>query len=84
MGGAEFGKLPIRIRRIVHYTLSSMEQRFWAKSVSHGIPNLFWRTLRILPEMTPAMIVMIWTYKWSTAEHRKINRKDPRLYENDT
>ncbi|XP_020282484.1 cytochrome b-c1 complex subunit 8-like [Pseudomyrmex gracilis] len=81
--GLEFGNLPIRIRRILYYGLSPAEQRAWAKSVSHGIPNLVDRTLRVLPTMLPAFIISAAAYKWSIAEHYRCHRKNPKLYEHD-
>lgn len=54
--GLEFGNLPIRIRRILYYSLSPREQRAWAKSVSHGIPNMGSRTLRLLGPMMPGAL----------------------------
>lgn len=51
----EFGKLPIRIRRVVYYGLSPLEQRAWAKLISHGMPNLLLRALRALPTVAPGM-----------------------------
>ncbi|XP_017758915.1 PREDICTED: cytochrome b-c1 complex subunit 8-like [Eufriesea mexicana] len=82
--GLEFGELPIRIRKIVYYTLCSSNQRFWAKSVSHGLPNLFRRTARAFVPTVPALLMLIWCIKWSTAEYRRALRKNPKLYENDT
>lgn len=53
--GLQFGNLPIRIRRVVYYGLSPMEQRAWAKSATHGIPNLISRAIRALPTMLPGI-----------------------------
>ncbi|XP_076663942.1 cytochrome b-c1 complex subunit 8 [Andrena cerasifolii] len=82
--GLEFGELPVRIRRVVYYTLTAMEQKFWVKSVSHGIPNMFRRAVQALPTMAPGIIMTVGTMAWSTAANRKSKRKDPKLYENDT
>ncbi|EFN73503.1 Cytochrome b-c1 complex subunit 8 [Camponotus floridanus] len=81
--GLQFGNLPIRIRRVVYYGLSPMEQRAWAKSVTHGIPNLINRAICALPTMLPGFIMSAVVYKWSIAEYERCNRKDPKLYEND-
>lgn len=51
--GLKFGNLPIRIHRIVYYSLSPLEQRVWAKSITHGVPNLLNRAMRVLPTMLP-------------------------------
>lgn len=53
--GLEFGELPIRIRRIAYYGLSPLEQRVWAKSISHGIPNLLNRAIRVVLIVVPRM-----------------------------
>ncbi|XP_011873884.1 PREDICTED: cytochrome b-c1 complex subunit 8-like [Vollenhovia emeryi] len=81
--GLEFGNLPIRIRRIAYYSLSPLEQRAWAKSITHGIPNLLNRAMRALPTMLPGFIMSAVIYKWSTAAHDQYSRKDPKLYEYD-
>ncbi|RLU26966.1 hypothetical protein DMN91_000765 [Ooceraea biroi] len=81
--GLEFGKLPIRIRRILYYSLAPEEQRAWAKSVTHGIPNLVDRIIYALPTVLPGFIMSAVIYKWSTAAHEQYIRKDPKLYEND-
>ncbi|KYQ60373.1 Cytochrome b-c1 complex subunit 8, partial [Trachymyrmex zeteki] len=78
-----FGNLPIRIRRIVYYSLSPLEQRAWAKSITHGIPNLLSRAMRVLPTMLPGFIMSAMIYTWSTAAYDRYTRKDPKLYEND-
>ncbi|KYN29644.1 PREDICTED: cytochrome b-c1 complex subunit 8-like [Trachymyrmex cornetzi] len=81
--GLQFGNLPIRIRRVVYYSLSPLEQRAWAKSITHGIPNLLSRAMRALPPMLPGFIMSTGIYMWSTAAHDRYTRKDPKLYEND-
>ncbi|XP_029665329.1 cytochrome b-c1 complex subunit 8-like [Formica exsecta] len=81
--GLQFGNLPIRIRRVVYYSISPTEQRAWAKSMTHGIPNLVNRAMRALPTMLPGFIMSVVVYKWSTATYDRYNRKDPKLYEND-
>lgn len=55
--GLQFGNLPVRIRRIVYYSLSPTEQRAWAKSMTHGIPNLANRAMRALPTMLPGIYI---------------------------
>jgi len=52
--GLQFGNLPVRIRGIVYYGLSPLEQRAWAKSITHGIPNLLTRVMRPLSMMFPS------------------------------
>ncbi|XP_077275692.1 cytochrome b-c1 complex subunit 8 [Temnothorax americanus] len=81
--GLQFGNLPVRIRRIVYYGLSPLEQRAWAKSITHGMPNLLSRAIRALPTVLPGFIMSAVIYKWSTAAHDRYSRKDPKLYEND-
>ncbi|KAL6258559.1 hypothetical protein P5V15_010514 [Pogonomyrmex californicus] len=79
----KFGKLPVRIYRIIYYSLSPLEQRIWAKSMTHEIPNLFRRAMHVLPTMLPGFIMSAGIYKWSIAAHDRYTRKDPKLYEND-
>ncbi|KAL0113323.1 hypothetical protein PUN28_012464 [Cardiocondyla obscurior] len=71
----EFGNLPIQIRRIAYYGLS-LEQPAWAKSITHGMPNLLNRAMRTLPTMQ-------YTYKWSNAANDRFSRENLKLYEND-
>lgn len=73
--GLEFGNLPIRIRRILYYGLSSAEQRAWAKSVSHGIPNLVDKTLRVLPTMLPGVYLYAIYFNHSISSHSFIYGK---------
>ncbi|XP_011704199.1 PREDICTED: cytochrome b-c1 complex subunit 8-like isoform X1 [Wasmannia auropunctata] len=87
--GLQFGNL-VRIRGIVYYGLSPLEQRAWAKSITHGIPNLLNRAMRALPTTAPgalyqdlSFIMTAVIYLWSNAEYDRCNRKDPKLYEND-
>ncbi|XP_076179559.1 cytochrome b-c1 complex subunit 8 [Ptiloglossa arizonensis] len=82
--GLKFGELPVRIRKVVYYTLCSMEQRVWAKSVSHSIPNLFYRAMHALPPIMPGLLTTVCIIKWGIAENKRSKRKDPKLYENDT
>ncbi|XP_036149700.1 cytochrome b-c1 complex subunit 8-like [Monomorium pharaonis] len=79
----KFGKLA-RIHRVVYYGLSPLEQRAWAKSITHGLPNVLNRGIRLLPTMLPGFIMSIVIYTWSNAAHDRYTRKDPKLYENDT
>lgn len=53
--GLQFGNLPVRIRRVVYYSLSPIEQQAWAKSMTHGIPNLVNRALHALPTVLPGV-----------------------------
>ncbi|EZA56949.1 Cytochrome b-c1 complex subunit [Ooceraea biroi] len=64
-------------------SLAPEEQRAWAKSVTHGIPNLVERIIYALPTVLPGFIMSAVIYKWSTAAHEQYIRKDPKLYEND-
>lgn len=50
-----FGTLPIRIRGILYYSLAPVEQRAWAKSMTHGIPNMMKRIMYALPTVLPSM-----------------------------
>ncbi|KYN02639.1 PREDICTED: cytochrome b-c1 complex subunit 8-like [Cyphomyrmex costatus] len=81
--GLEFGNLPIRIRRIVYFGLSPLEQRAWAKSITHGVPNSLNRAMRALPPMLPGFLMSVGVVTWATAAHDRYSRKDPKLYEND-
>jgi len=56
----QFGNLPIHIRRVVYYSLSPLEQRAWAKSITHGIPNWLRRISRALPPMLPGAYLNIY------------------------
>jgi len=51
--GLEFGRLPIRIRRILYYSLSPEEQRAWPKSFRQEIPNMLERMIFTLPTVLP-------------------------------
>ncbi|XP_076231213.1 cytochrome b-c1 complex subunit 8 [Calliopsis andreniformis] len=82
--GLEMGDLPVRIRRVVYYALSPTEQKVWAKTVSHSLPNLFMRAMRALPSMTPGFLMTVWCVIWGEATFKRVHRKDPKLYENDT
>jgi len=48
----QFGKLS-RIRKIFFFSISPEEQRAWAKSLSHEIPNLLDRMIYTLPTVLP-------------------------------
>ncbi|KAG5323047.1 QCR8 protein, partial [Acromyrmex heyeri] len=72
--GLQFGNLPIRIRRIVYYSLSPLEQRVWAKSVTHGIPNILRRVMRVLPPMIPGAYLNILLIINATYIHTKIKQ----------
>nr|XP_012140550.1 PREDICTED: cytochrome b-c1 complex subunit 8-like [Megachile rotundata] len=80
----QFGDLPIRIRRIVYYTLAADDQRFWAKFLSHSLPNLFKRSVYNAIVMAPGCLMSVILMKWSKAEHRRAKRKNPALYEQNS
>ncbi|KAK1118890.1 hypothetical protein K0M31_014660 [Melipona bicolor] len=80
----EFGELPIRIRKVVYFTLCATHQRSWAKAISHGLPNFFKRSGRTMIPMVPGFLLTFWCMKWSVAENKKSKRKNPKLYEKDT
>ncbi|XP_011060537.1 PREDICTED: cytochrome b-c1 complex subunit 8-like [Acromyrmex echinatior] len=81
--GLQFGNLPIRIRRIVYYSLSPLEQRAWAKSITHGVPHMMKRIMRLLPPMIPGFTMTVVVITWANAAHDRYTRKDPKLYEGD-
>ncbi|KAL6436550.1 hypothetical protein ACFW04_004786 [Cataglyphis niger] len=81
--GLQFGNLPIRIHKVVYYSLSPIEQQAWIKSTTHGMPNLVKRALYALPTVLPGFIMSAVIYKWSIVAHDRYIRKDPKLYEND-
>ncbi|XP_015594958.1 cytochrome b-c1 complex subunit 8-like [Cephus cinctus] len=81
--GLEFGHLPVHIRRIAYYTLSPYEQKLWVNFFSTDIPNLFRRAIYVAPRIAPGLLLSAFVYTWTPAEHKRLNRKDPKLYEND-
>ncbi|KAG7197915.1 hypothetical protein KM043_016154 [Ampulex compressa] len=74
----------VRVRRLIFYGLSPMEQRVWAKSISHDTINFIKRAIRAFPRLSPAIISTLAVYKWSIRENIRSKRKNPKLYENDT
>ncbi|CAL7945375.1 unnamed protein product [Xylocopa violacea] len=81
--GLQFGNLPIRLRKIVYYTLSATDQKFWAKSISHGLPNFCKRAVKQFVPMIPGLLMTIFCVTWAPMENKKSKRKDPKVYEND-
>ncbi|CAK9825006.1 Cytochrome b-c1 complex subunit 8 [Anthophora retusa] len=82
--GMILGNLPIRIRKIVMYTLSATDQKFFFKFFTHDVPNLSMRAVEAAIPIIPSALLMIWLMRWCPKEHKKSKRKDPKLYENDT
>nr|XP_034195968.1 cytochrome b-c1 complex subunit 8-like [Osmia lignaria] len=80
----KFGELPVRIRRVVYYTLAADEQRFWAKFISHSLPEFFKRSLYLSTTMAPAFLMTLGIYTWSHAEYKRVGRKNPALYEKNS
>ncbi|XP_033313612.1 cytochrome b-c1 complex subunit 8-like [Bombus bifarius] len=78
-----FGELPVRIRKIMYYTLCATHQRFWAKSISHGLPNFLKRSMHALVPMVPAFLSTVVIVKWANEEYRRSKRKDRKLNERD-
>ena len=73
----KFGNLPIHIRRVVYYSLSPLEQRAWAKSITHGIPNWLRRISRALPPMLPGAylnILLIINATYTLLKLNKLNK----------
>lgn len=58
----EFGELPIRIRKVVYFTLCATHQKSWAKAISHGLPNFFKRSGRAMMPMAPGNINYFQSY----------------------
>lgn len=52
----EFGELPVRIRKIVYYTLASSDQRIWAKFIFPGVQNFLIRSFYTSLPMAPGKL----------------------------
>ncbi|CAK9804544.1 Cytochrome b-c1 complex subunit 8 [Anthophora plagiata] len=82
--GLILGNLPVRIRKIVMYTLSATDQKFFVKFFTRDVPNLSMRAVEAAIPILPSSLFIIWLMHWSSKEYKRSLRKNPKLYENDT
>ncbi|XP_015510144.1 cytochrome b-c1 complex subunit 8 [Neodiprion pinetum] len=80
--GKVFGNL-YKLRGIIYYRLSPYEQRAFAGAISHGVPNVFRRIKENLFTMGPPFLIAYLVYDWAEKEHARLQRKNPKDYEND-
>lgn len=82
MGGKEFGNL-IKAKNIISYSLSPFEQRAFAGFFSKSGPNVVRRFMTSAGYIAPGFISLFLIYSWAKKESHRLNRKDPREFEND-
>ncbi|XP_076293853.1 cytochrome b-c1 complex subunit 8 [Lasioglossum baleicum] len=82
--GLEFGTIPVRIRGIVFYTLTGFEQKYWTHFLSQTMPSMIKMVAQCAANASPAILAGAWVMSWSKKEHKRLKRKDPKMYENDT
>ncbi|XP_012279587.1 cytochrome b-c1 complex subunit 8-like [Orussus abietinus] len=80
--GHSFGELPIRIRRILMYTLSPYEQVTWPNALE-SIIGIIKRGAYNLPMVAPPFIFTAFFMNWAENENNRLKRKCPKQYEND-
>ncbi|XP_008012593.1 cytochrome b-c1 complex subunit 8 [Chlorocebus sabaeus] len=80
--GREFGNLT-RIRHVISYSLSPLEQRALPHVLSKGVPNMLRRVRESFFRVVPQFVVFYLLYTWGTEEFEKSKRKNPAAYEND-
>lgn len=50
-----FGELPVRVRRVVYYTLTAWEQKYWVDFFSQQVPNFFRGAKELAVPMGPGI-----------------------------
>ncbi|XP_059982582.1 cytochrome b-c1 complex subunit 8-like [Lagenorhynchus albirostris] len=80
--GREFGHL-MRVRPVITYSLSPLEQRAFPHCFSKGVPNMLHRTQACILRVVPPLVVFYFVYTCGTQEFEKSKRKNPAAYEND-
>jgi len=81
--GKHFGNLGVRVSGIIYYGLSPHEQRAFAGIFSKGIPNTLRRIQSQFLRVVPPMFAGYLLYDWAEKENTRVNRKNPKDYEND-
>jgi ubiquinol-cytochrome c reductase subunit 8 len=82
--GMHFGELGARVRGVITYSLSPMEQRAFAGVISKGIPNMFRRFRGQVFRVAPPFVLAYILYDWAERDNAKLCRKNPKDYENET
>uniref|UniRef100_H2Z1U3 Cytochrome b-c1 complex subunit 8 n=1 Tax=Ciona savignyi TaxID=51511 RepID=H2Z1U3_CIOSA len=78
-----FGSLGVTVDKQIVYTMSAMEHNPIKGVVSKGFPNVIRRTKEsFLVVAIPALLCYL-SYDWGTKLQAKLDRKDPKMYEND-
>ncbi|XP_046747493.1 cytochrome b-c1 complex subunit 8 [Diprion similis] len=80
--GKQFGTL-YKLRGIVFYRLSPYEQRAFAGAISQGVPNTFRRIKENMFTMGIPFLTAYLVYDWVEKEYARLQRKNPKDYEND-
>ena len=72
--GKHFGEL-YKMRHIITYSISPLEQRAFAGYFTKGFPNLLRRVKNRIFRIVPQMVVGYVIYSWATEENRRSIRK---------
>ncbi|KAG8199668.1 hypothetical protein JTE90_022118 [Oedothorax gibbosus] len=80
--GLKFGELA-KMRGIIQYRLSPYEQNIFAGFFSKGFPNLGRRIRNQILVIAPPFIGAYLIYDWANKEFARLQRKNPKDYEND-
>ncbi|CAG7835567.1 unnamed protein product [Allacma fusca] len=83
MGGHGFGTLA-KVRGIITYKISPFEQRAFAGAISKGVPNIFRRCREQFFRVVPPFVIGYVIYDQTEKEHKRLMRKNPADYENES
>ncbi|XP_076675809.1 ubiquinol-cytochrome c reductase ubiquinone-binding protein [Andrena cerasifolii] len=80
--GKEFGNLDT-IRGVTFFRLSPFEQKAFGGMIKDGVPNMVRRFNGSVLRVAPFFIGTYMLIAWADEENWKLNRKNPKDFEND-
>ena len=80
--GRVFGRLA-HMRHIIFYQLSPNEQNIWKNFFLDGAQNTLRRVLYKADVVGIPLGLSYLLYVWGNAEHKRLQRKNPKDYEDD-
>ena len=80
--GRKFGRLA-HMRHIVFYQLAPTEVNWTKGLVQNGLQNTVRRCLYKANIVLPPLLACYALYVWANAEHARLQRKNPKDYENE-
>ncbi|XP_078481492.1 cytochrome b-c1 complex subunit 8-like [Ciona intestinalis] len=78
-----FGHLGVKVNKQIIYTMSAFEQNPIKGVVRKGFPNMIRRTRESFFVVAIPALLAYMAYDWGVTTQARLDRKDPKMYEND-